>query len=202
MDFESPAQSENPQQQASNQWSYYQAKAIREHLYRSQRMILETSLLYRAGSMKPENKGRIETMLQKMAEEEAHYIKEKKEIEQEAKKFEKLRDLHRSKDLFFEFAEVLLQIAIVMSSISILATSYKVFFHPQFRHFRHFVGYKWLSDDFPLSFLSLILPYCLLCSWFLLIAMNFLYLFFVLVQYFPFLSKIVKKIHQSVNYLT
>ncbi len=78
--------------------------------------------------MKPENKGRIETMLQKMAEEEAHYIKEKKEIEQEAKKFEKLRDLHRSKDPFFEFAEVLLQIAIVMSSISILATSYKVFY--------------------------------------------------------------------------
>lgn len=137
MDFESPAQSENSsqrkemlfaQQQASNQWSYYQAKVIREHLYRSQRMILETSLLDRAGSMKPENKGRIETMLQKMAEEEAHYIKEKKEIEQEAKKFEKLRDLHRSKDPFFEFAEVLLQIAIVMSSISILATSYKVFY--------------------------------------------------------------------------
>jgi len=67
MDFESPAQSENSsqrkemlfaQQQASNQWSYYQAKVIREHLYRSQRMILETSLLDRAGAMKPENKGR------------------------------------------------------------------------------------------------------------------------------------------------
>jgi hypothetical protein len=46
------------QQQASNQWSYYQAKVIREHLYRSQRMILEKSLLARAGSRKPENKGR------------------------------------------------------------------------------------------------------------------------------------------------
>jgi len=45
-------------------------------------------------------------------------------------------------------------------------------------------------------------PHLLLCSWFLLIIMNYPCLFFVFVQYFPFLSKIVKKNHQPVIYLT
>lgn len=66
------------QQQASNQWSFYQAKVIREHLYQSQRMILETIQLDRGGSMKQADKGQIEIMLQKMAEEEARYNKEKR----------------------------------------------------------------------------------------------------------------------------
>jgi len=116
------------QQQSSDQWAFYQAKVIREHLYRSQKMRLEADLIERAGSMKPEAKERIEGMLKKLAEEEARYNLEKKEIEKEAKKLERERDLHRSKDPFFEFAEVLLQIAIVMSSISILATSRRVFY--------------------------------------------------------------------------
>jgi ABC-type multidrug transport system fused ATPase/permease subunit len=116
------------QQQASNQWSYYQAKVIREQLYRSQKMLLEASLIERAGSMKPEARERIEAMVKKMADEEARYNQEKKEVEQEARKLEKERDLHRSKDPFFEFAEVLLQIAIVMASVSILATAPRIFY--------------------------------------------------------------------------
>jgi len=115
------------QQEASNQWSFYQAKVIREHLYRSQAMILEASLHDRLGSMKPEARERVEGHLKKMAEEERRYNEEKKDIEREAKNMEKKRDYHRSKDPFFEFAEVLLQIAIVMSSIAILATAPRVF---------------------------------------------------------------------------
>ena len=116
------------QQEASNQWSYYQAKVIREHLYRSQRMLLEESLQDRFGSMKPEVKERIEGTLRKMSEEEARYNQEKRDIEQEAKNLEKKRDYYRSKDPLFEFAEVLLQIAIVMSSIAIVATAPRVFY--------------------------------------------------------------------------
>jgi len=115
------------QQEASNQWSFYQAKVIREHLYRSQAMLLEASLQDRLGSMKPEARGKVEGHLKKMAEEERRYNEEKKDIEREAKNMEKKRDYHRSKDPFFEFAEVLLQIAIVMSSIAILATAPRVF---------------------------------------------------------------------------
>jgi hypothetical protein len=115
------------QQQASNQWSYYQAKVIREHLYRSQSMLLETMLLDRGTTMKAEAKERVEGMIKTMKEEEKRYNQEKKEIEQEAKKLEDKRDLHRAKDPFFEFGEVLLQIAIVMSTIAILTHSAKIF---------------------------------------------------------------------------
>ena len=115
------------QQQASNQWSFYQAKVIREHLYRSQMMLLETMLLDRGVSMKAETRGRVEGMIKTMAVEEKRYNEEKKEIEKEAKKLEHERDLHRAKDPFFEFGEVLLQIAIVMSTIAILTHSARVF---------------------------------------------------------------------------
>jgi hypothetical protein len=46
------------QQEASNQWAYYQAKVIREHLYRSQSLLLEAQLLERGSAMKPEARSR------------------------------------------------------------------------------------------------------------------------------------------------
>ncbi len=116
------------QQQSSDQWSFYQAKVIREHLYRSQKLRIEADLMERGGSIKPEMRKHYETMLRKMDEEEARYNKEKKEIEQEAKKLEHERDINRSKDPYFDYAEVLLQISIVMASISILAVSRPVFY--------------------------------------------------------------------------
>jgi len=67
-------------------------------------------------------------MLKKMADEEVRYNAEKKEIEGEAKKFEHERDVNRSKDPYFDYAEVLLQIAIVMASIAILSGSRTVFY--------------------------------------------------------------------------
>jgi hypothetical protein len=115
------------QQQSSDQWSFYQAKVIREHLYRSQRMKVDADLLERGSTMKPEVRKHYETMLKNLADEEARYREEKKEIEQEAKKLEHERDLSRHKNPYFEYAEVLLQIAIVMASISILAVSRSIF---------------------------------------------------------------------------
>lgn len=116
------------QQQASDQWGFYQAKVIREHLYRSEKLRLETDLLERGTRMKPDAKKRIESMVKRMAEEEARFGAEKKAIEEEAKKLEHERDLNRKKDPYFNYAEVLLQIAIVMASISILSGSRPVFY--------------------------------------------------------------------------
>jgi hypothetical protein len=115
------------QQQSSDQWAFYQAKVIREHLYRSQKMRIEADLMERGAAMRPEMRKHYESMLRKMDEEEARYNKEKKEIEQEAKKLEHERDINRSKDPYFDYAEVLLQISIVMASISILAVSRQIF---------------------------------------------------------------------------
>jgi len=115
------------QQQASDQWAFYQAKAIREHFYRGQKMRLELDLLERE-SLKPEVRGKYEALLRQMAGEEERYGGEKKEIEHEARKLEHERDLYRGKDPYFDYAEVLLQIAIVMASVAILAHSAPVFY--------------------------------------------------------------------------
>ena len=116
------------QQQASDQWAFYQAKVIREHLYRGQKLRLEADLLERGNLMKPDAKERFDSLVKKMGEEEARYGVEKKEIEQEAKKLEHERDVNRNRDPYFDYGEVLLQIAIVMASISILSGSRPIFY--------------------------------------------------------------------------
>jgi len=71
---------------------------------------------------------KFEALMAKFANEEKRYGAERKDIEKEARKLERERDINRDKDFYFDYAEVLLQIAIVMSSISILSTSRPVFF--------------------------------------------------------------------------
>jgi hypothetical protein len=78
--------------------------------------------------MKPEVRQKFETLMARFADEEKRYNTEKRDIEKEAKKLEHERDINRDKDSYFDYAEVLLQIAIVMSSISILSVSRPVFF--------------------------------------------------------------------------
>jgi hypothetical protein len=78
--------------------------------------------------MRPEVKKRYEAMLRDMRAEEARYGEEKKKIEHEARQLEAARDKNLSKDPYFDYAEVLLQISIVMASISILAVSRQVFY--------------------------------------------------------------------------
>jgi hypothetical protein len=114
------------QQQASDQWAYYQAKAGREHFYRGQKMRLELDLLEKE-SLKPEIKQRYEALLQKMADQEERYGKDRQVIEKEARELEHERDVARSKDPYFEYAEALLQIAIVMASVAILSQSRTIF---------------------------------------------------------------------------
>jgi Domain of unknown function (DUF4337) len=112
------------QQQSSDQWAFYQAKVIREHLYRAQKMRLEADLADRAPAAAREKH---EALLKKLDEEEKRYNAEKKDIEKDAKKLEALRDSFQARDPYFLVAEALLQIAIVMSSVSILARSGLIF---------------------------------------------------------------------------
>jgi len=116
------------QQQSSDQWAFYQAKVIREHLYRAQKMQVEVDLDERGPSLRPEARAKLEALRAKLAEEEKRYNAEKKDIERDAKKLEQQRDVNRDKDPYFDYAEVLLQIAIVMSSVSILSKSRPTFF--------------------------------------------------------------------------
>jgi hypothetical protein len=111
------------QQLSSDQWAFYQAKVIREHLYRAEKLKLEVELAERGASVKPDVREKMDALLKKFGEEEKRYNAEKKDIEKDAKTLEHERDVNRNKDPYFDYAEVLLQIAIVMSSVSILSKS-------------------------------------------------------------------------------
>lgn len=106
------------QQQASDNWAYYQAKNIRENIYKVGAMVLEAEKINNSNSAT-----RYSGLLAKMQNDTARYSSEKKEIEKEAKKLEAERDKSREKNVNFEYGAVLIQIAIVMSSVAILAKS-------------------------------------------------------------------------------
>ena len=116
------------QQKSSDQWSFYQAKVIREHLYRAQKQRLETDLIERGPALPPAAREKVEALAKKWDEEEKRYNAEKKDIERDAKKLEAVRDLSATRDPYFDLAEVFLQIAIVMSSVSILSKSRPAFY--------------------------------------------------------------------------
>jgi len=115
------------QQEAANQWAFYQAKNMRENLYKIQRSNLEADFQERADRLRPEARARIQGRIREAGSEEARYAREKKEIEGEARKAEHERDLNKKRNPYFDFAEVLLQISIVMASIAILSSSRPVF---------------------------------------------------------------------------
>ena len=116
------------QQKSSDQWAFYQAKVIREHLYRAQKQRVEVDLLERGSAIRPEARATLEALAKKWDEEEKRYNAEKKDIEKDAKKLEHVRDVNSTRDPYFDLAEVFLQIAIVMSSVSILSKSRPVFY--------------------------------------------------------------------------
>ncbi len=115
------------QQQSSDQWAFYQAKAMRENLYKINGLRMEADLLDRGPAMKPNIRKLYASMLKDSKVEETRYREEKKKIEEEARQLDAERDKNRAKDPYFDYAEVLLQISIVMASISILAVSRRIF---------------------------------------------------------------------------
>ena len=113
------------QQKASNQWAYYQAKVVRENMYQ---LAAETLELEIEEVNTPWKKEAREKKLAEYRKKAATYKAEKEEIMAEAKKLEEERDTAARRDPYFDYAEVLLQIAIVCSSVAILATSRPMLF--------------------------------------------------------------------------
>jgi hypothetical protein len=114
------------QQEASNQWAYYQSKVIREHLNRGNKLVLEAQLA-EPSTLKGAEREKFDALAKKFGDEEKRMNVDKKEIEPKARAFEAERDINQAKDPYFDYAEVLLQIAIVCASVSILATSRPMF---------------------------------------------------------------------------
>jgi hypothetical protein len=119
------------QQEASNQWAYYQSKVIREHLNRGNKLVTEAQLA-EPSALKGAEREKFEALARKFADEEKRMNADKKEIEPKAKAAEAERDRNQAKDPYFDYAEVLLQIAIVCASVSILSTSRPMFWFSSF----------------------------------------------------------------------
>jgi hypothetical protein len=101
---------------------------LRGHLYRLQETQASAILTERGATMNAPAAEMYRSLVSKAVEAANRYEREKKEIEDKAKELEHERDEFRAKDPYFERAAALLQIAIVMASISILANSLPVFF--------------------------------------------------------------------------
>ena len=115
------------QQQASNHWAFYQSKVMREHTYRIEALKTKALLAERGATMTPDARRQYTGLLSLAEKESARFAGEKKEIEAKAKQLEETRDVSMKKDPYFDFAEAFLQIAIVLSSIAILSSSFAVF---------------------------------------------------------------------------
>jgi len=100
------------QAQATDQWAYYQAKNIR--LHEMQGMV---DLL---GVVTTSDKEKTELLRQKYEKEVKRYESDKDEISEKAKEQEKERDLLRRRADRFDAGEGILEIALVICSITLL----------------------------------------------------------------------------------
>lgn len=108
------------QSQASDQWAYFQSKSIKGYVYEVQRDKLELELKEKGQKLSPgvmkDYESRIETYSKKISK----YDEEKAAIEKEAKEKEGIRDKSQEHAQMFGMAVIFLQIAILLSSISVL----------------------------------------------------------------------------------
>jgi hypothetical protein len=113
---------------ASDIYGYYQAKDIRQAVYRLTAEQLEAELLAQPG-MPDAARGKIEDAIKRYRDRADRYESDpstgagKQELLAKAKELEARRDQAAERDPNFDFAEALFQIAIVLGSVSIVAAS-------------------------------------------------------------------------------
>lgn len=102
------------QAKSSDQWSYYQAKNIRQH---------EDELFVAANDA-----GAAPAVREKYAQEAERYKKEKDDIQSEARKLEGEVRMERKRADRYDLAEVFLEIGLVITSITLLSGR-RIFWH-------------------------------------------------------------------------
>ena len=120
---------------ASDTWAFYQAKNVRQTQYKIAADRLETELTN--PSLAAPERAAMEAQLRKYRETVARYDDEpdakapndstkgegKKQLAVQARGYEAIRDRASDQDGNFDYSEVFLQLAIVLGSVAILATS-------------------------------------------------------------------------------
>src|ERR1700732_26451 len=100
------------QSRATDQWSYYQAKNIRFHEVQGIADLL--------GALAPADKEKTAAVREKYLKEMERYEADKEDISDKAKEFEKERDLLTRRADRFDGGEALLQVGLVICSITLL----------------------------------------------------------------------------------
>lgn len=108
------------QSQASDQWSYYQAKSIKGYIYDIQKEKLELELKAMGQKIGKGAADDYEKKIDAYAKKIRKYEDEKSKIERDAKGLEKVRADAQRHSKAFGMAVIFLQIAILLSSISAL----------------------------------------------------------------------------------
>ncbi|HEU0133964.1 MAG TPA: DUF4337 domain-containing protein [Allosphingosinicella sp.] len=120
---------------ASDTWAFYQAKNVRQTMYRIEREKLQSELA--GGAFAGPAHAEAEARLKSYAATIARYDSEpdpeapsdptrgegKKELSARAKSYEAAFEQAARRDNAFDFAEVLLQLALVLGSVAILAVN-------------------------------------------------------------------------------
>lgn len=106
------------QSQASDQWAFYQAKAIKLYLYQMQREKLELELLTLPKGLPDDTVTQYKEKIASYKDKTDKYEKEKSDIEDKARQLEKARDEAQLHSKALGMAVIFLQIAILLSSIA------------------------------------------------------------------------------------
>jgi hypothetical protein len=111
------------QQKASNAWARYQAKVLREYMYdlAAEQLDIELADLADEPNANPNKRERRAKAQARYKAEVLRFQQDKTEIKKEAEGYEAERDLAARRDPYFEYGEVLLQISIVLASVSMLS---------------------------------------------------------------------------------
>jgi len=102
------------QAQASDQWSYYQAKNSR--LFAAQVMVDS------AATVEAKNEEKAELVREKYAKQAERYEGEKDEISKEARKLEQERDILKKRADRFDAGEGILEIGLIICSLTLLSS--------------------------------------------------------------------------------
>jgi hypothetical protein len=106
------------QAQASDQWAFYQAKAIKGDLYQVQEEALKTSLAALAANAPPAQRQVYQDKIADYQKKVEKYTAEKAAIMKTAQSLEAQRDAAQRQGKPFGVAVIFLQVAILISSIA------------------------------------------------------------------------------------
>jgi len=101
------------QAEATDQWSFYQAKSIKKHLTENQ-----ADLAHELGVGKPEMAAQLADFEQKNIELTKKYKADLAKIEADARRFEAEKERHQQQGDRFQLAFIILQAGVVLSTVA------------------------------------------------------------------------------------